>query len=154
MVASLVFQDLQRETEDALQSREDMANALKDNEKKIKNLEADLAQLQEDLAASERARKSLQAERDELQEELTAAGSRLVSLARLCDVFVVKLVVSVCNGGLLLQRYQFGGEEAIGGTHCGARRRIGGGSQQFGVVCRESSQASAASGTAHRRPQR
>ena len=70
---------MQRETEEALQSRDDMANTLKDNEKKIKNLEADLLQLQEDLAASERARKALMAERDELQEELLAAGSRFES---------------------------------------------------------------------------
>lgn len=69
------IKEMQREGEEALQQRDDMAALLKESEKKVKNMETDLVQLQEDLAASERARRAAESERDELAEELGTSSS-------------------------------------------------------------------------------
>ena len=74
-LATLLPQDLQREAEDALMSREEMANLAKEAERKFKSVEAELLQLQEDLSSSERARKVAESDRDELAEELSSGGS-------------------------------------------------------------------------------
>lgn len=69
------MKDLQREAEEALMSRDEMANLAKENERKLKALEAELLQTHEDLNASEKARKAAENERDELAEELASGTS-------------------------------------------------------------------------------
>ena len=74
-ILASILQDLQREAEDALMSREEMANLAKEAERKFKSIEAELLQTQEDLASSERQRKTAEGERDELAEELSSGGT-------------------------------------------------------------------------------
>ena len=75
------LKDVQRDLDDARQSRDDLANQVKDNEKKLKILEADFVQMQEDLSSAERARRAIETERDELLEELNngASGKQALS---------------------------------------------------------------------------
>ena len=84
--SQMQFKDFQREMEENMLGKDEMATLLKERERKAKALEAELLQAQEDVASSERYRRAAEQERDELQEEMS---NNTTSKYVVCTVYVL-----------------------------------------------------------------